>query len=272
MVKHAAPQDWMCETEILLKTHAHELRTGSKAEQQAWLAARRDAAVLTHQRRTVASFMYLRATCRGVPMMPVLQGYYPHEYLNCAQLFRDVGVDLDNEEMIGVGTICRRPKANEIRDTLAAVADGLGGEAADHLHAFGVKSDAAFNAALESGALHSTDSMAWSSRARRMENELRAALATVLGILPPHKPDGCEQCKAWRKLVLTLDPAHHPAAVAQLAQQWQDFARWKQEHSPRSAANSRVFAEEWRRRQQSRLVDAGLHRMKRLHAQLGWTP
>jgi len=60
--------------------------------------------------------------------------------------------------------------------------------------------------------------------------------------------------------------------VARLSQQWRDFAAWKVQHSPRSAANSWVFAEDWRQRQQSRLVDAGLHRMKRLHAQLGWSP
>lgn len=268
-VRHIAPQDWMCETEILLKTHAHELRSHAKADQQAWLAARRDEAVLSHQRRTVASFIFLRATCRGYPIMPVLQGYHPHEYLRCAQLYRDLGVDLDSEEMIGVGTICRRPKAIEIRNTLAAVADGLGGEAGDHLHAFGVKSDAAFNAALDSGALHSTDSMAWSSRARRLENDLRMALAAALGMLPPTEAAALRE---WRRTVFRLDPAAHPTAVALLAPAMQEFVRWKAEHSPRSAANSRVFAEQWRRQQQTRLVEAGLQRMKRLHAQLGWSP
>ncbi len=260
-IEHAAPQDWMCETDILLKTHAHELRTGSKAEADAWLLARRSAAVEEHQRRTVVSFVFLRATCPKVPFMPVLQGYYPREYLACAQLYRDLGVRLEEYPLVGVGTICRRPKAVEIRDTLGAVSDGLGLDV--DLHAFGVKSDAAFNAALESGALSSTDSMAWSSRARRMENELRMALATALGLVAPADPVAL---RAWRKMVLQLDPFAHPEAVARLAPEWQTFVAWKAQHSRRSAANSKVFAEDWRRRQQGRLVDAGITRMHRLNA------
>lgn len=94
--------------------------------------------------------------------MPVLQGWYPSEYVECA---RWLGLDAW-PALIGVGSVCRRAVRGPAG--VLAVVEALDGILPPHvqLHLFGVKSDAL--AALASHPrIASCDSMAWDFAARR---------------------------------------------------------------------------------------------------------
>lgn len=131
----AAIQDWMCEPFMLAKT-------GLSVEQ--------------HQERTVWSLITLRSLAPDVPWAPVLQGWAPADYLRHRDLYEAHGVPLEREKIVGVGSVCRRGHTEEIQ-TLASELVGL------QLHGFGVKTRAVETAARY---FTSTDSMAWSFRAR----------------------------------------------------------------------------------------------------------
>lgn len=131
----AAPQDSMCDPFVLANTG----RT-----------------VAAHQHATVENYLDLRG--RG-PFIPVLQGWTVDDYLRCVDLYASAGVNLAAEPLVGVGSIAAR------QDTLAAAtvvrelaALGL------RLHGFGVK---ASGLAVYADSLVSSDSVAWSLRARR---------------------------------------------------------------------------------------------------------
>lgn len=132
----AAPQDWMCEPFMLAKTGL---------------------SIQEHQRRSVLSYLKLRD--RGLPVIPVLQGWQINDYLRCVSMFSAEGVDLEAEPVVGVGSVCRRQGTWAIEEVMATLA-GLG----LRLHGFGVKLRA-----FERYAEHlvSADSMAWSYQARR---------------------------------------------------------------------------------------------------------
>lgn len=131
----ASPQDWMCEPEMVQKTGL---------------------TVREHQRRTVDSVLELRDL--GAPVIPVVQGYALHEYLECVELYRDAGIDLRTEPIVGLGSVCRRQGMSEAHIIVRELhALGL------LLHGFGVK----ITGLLAFGhLLASADSMAWSFRAR----------------------------------------------------------------------------------------------------------
>ena len=131
-----APQDWMCEP---------------------WMIQKTGLSVAEHQERTVTSFMSLRDRL-GPLVIPVLQGYAPREYDRCVEMYRDAGVDLSAEPIVGLGSVCRRSRTDE--------AIRLVHYLADHdlnLHGFGLKGDT-FRALRY--VLVSADSMAWSFRGR----------------------------------------------------------------------------------------------------------
>lgn len=138
MLDWAAPMDWMCEPAMLAST-------GLSVED--------------HQRRTVANFLQLRERGPELPYVPVLQGQTRADYERCATLYESEGVDLTSEPRVGVGSICRRQATAEVEEIVWALAD-----AGFSLHGFGVKMRGLLNTA---AALASTDSMAWSYRARR---------------------------------------------------------------------------------------------------------
>jgi hypothetical protein len=129
----AAPQDWMCEPAMLARTGL---------------------TVREHQERTVANYLELRG--RG-PFIPVLQGWTIADYERCVALYADAGVNLYEEPLVGLGTVCRRENAAEIGSLVRALQPL-------RLHGFGVK-----KRGLEryGHLLTSADSMAWSFRARR---------------------------------------------------------------------------------------------------------
>ena len=145
----AAPQDWMCEPDII---HGNPAR--------GWPGT--GLSVAEHQRRTVASFLSLRAQL-GPLVIPVVQGYGPREYDRCVELYRDAGVDLSAEPVVGLGSVCRRSGTGEAVRLIRYLQDH-----SLRLHGFGLK-DTAFRACRD--LLTSADSMAWSATARHEGRE-----------------------------------------------------------------------------------------------------
>ena len=131
----AAPQDWACEPFTREKTGL---------------------SVREHQERTVQNYLDLKD--RG-PFIPVLQGWELDDFHFCVDLYAEAGVDLTEEPLVAVGSVCRRHATAEIGWIMRSLhARGL------RLHGFGVK-----QGGLEryGDVMASADSMAWSYRARR---------------------------------------------------------------------------------------------------------
>jgi hypothetical protein len=175
----AAPQDWMCEP---------------------WITAKTGLTVTEHQRRTVANFLDLKAAAPDLPFVPVLQGWTLDDYLTCATMYEDAGVDLTAEHTVGVGSVCRRQSTGAIEDVMAALVHrGI------QLHGFGVKTDGLGRYAW---ALRSADSMAWSQDARRLASRRRRAGLADASLYPTCQghPSGCSNCMThamrWREQVL----------------------------------------------------------------------
>lgn len=134
----AAPQDWMCEPDMVARTGL---------------------TVAEHQRRTVANYLELRSIAPDLPWVPVLQGWTFGDYLHHVEDYERAGVDLRSLPLVGIGTVCRRQNTGMVGGLIAALAlDGI------RLHGFGFKVQG-----LEASAQHlaSADSLAWSYQARR---------------------------------------------------------------------------------------------------------
>jgi hypothetical protein len=131
----AAPMDWMCEPHMLA-------RTGKTVRE--------------HQYLTVANYLELKDF--GLPIIPVLQGWDPQDYVRHVELYADAGVDLTEQRVVGVGTVCRRQDTGVILTVMVELR-----RCDIHLHGFGVKT-----AGLRhyGKLLRSADSMAWSYQAR----------------------------------------------------------------------------------------------------------
>jgi hypothetical protein len=129
----AAPQDWMCEPHIVAATGL---------------------SVREHQERTVENLVQLRALAPDLPFIPAVQGWNLADYLRCVEMYRERGIDLRDEPLVGLGSVCRRQATNEIGEIAQRLA-GLG----LRLHGFGVKTSG-----LRSYGQHlaSADSLAWS--------------------------------------------------------------------------------------------------------------
>lgn len=130
----AAPQDWMCEPAILAQTGL---------------------TVADHQRRTVTN--YLELMTLGAPVIPVLQGWEPDDYLRHVDQYAAAGVDLEALPTVGLGSVCRRQASGEAF-TIVQSLQPL------RLHGFGMKAAAI---AQYGAMLASCDSMAWSYAGRR---------------------------------------------------------------------------------------------------------
>lgn len=130
-----APMDWMCEPWILAKTGLTEDE---------------------HQRRTVGSYLDLRAHIPEV--VPVIQGADLAGYMRCVDLYDRAGIDLTRHRTVGIGSVCRRQHTGEIAAIVRALHDlGI------RLHGFGVKT---LGLSAYAHQLGSADSLAWSYRAR----------------------------------------------------------------------------------------------------------
>ncbi|MGI5201693.1 DUF7221 family queuine tRNA-ribosyltransferase-like protein [Spirillospora sp. CA-108201] len=136
----AAPQDWMCEAEQLAKTGL---------------------TVREHQARTVANFVELKRLWADVsdedcPFMPTLQGWTQADYLNCWDMYGDAGVDLTWQAVVGLGSVCKRERTEEVGEILLALHD-LDPELP--IHAFGFKTVGVRKYA---DLIETSDSGAWS--------------------------------------------------------------------------------------------------------------
>ena len=164
----AAPQDWMCEESAL----AASGRT-----------------VAEHQRLTTENFLELRDRL-GLLVIPVLQGWVLDDYRRHADAYAKAGVDLANEDRIGLGSVCRRNADSEIAEIVAEFFPL-------RLHGFGMKGSG-YVANVDR--LASADSMAWSYAAR------------FNAPLPGCTHRACNHCERWalkwRKNL--LDAAAHP--------------------------------------------------------------
>lgn len=137
----AAPQDWMCEP---------------------WIVQRTGLSVLEHQRRTIDNFLLLKQS--NNLFIPVVQGWELRDYIAHIGMYAAVGIDLAREELVGIGSVCRRQNTDEARDIFKAMSEmGL------TTHGFGVKTSG-FQVYGEF--LKSADSMAWSYTARKQNIKL----------------------------------------------------------------------------------------------------
>lgn len=169
MLDWAAPQDWMCEPEMIA-------RSGLSVEE--------------HQRRSVANFIELEQLWAKAaaedpdlnpesPFMPVLQGWQPEDYLRCMDLYAEAGVDLAQYPLVGVGSVCRRQDSDDIRRVFEVIKQR---DPDMPLHGFGVKSE---GLRLYGDLLASADSMAWSYNARKNDP------------LPGCSHVSCSNCIKW---------------------------------------------------------------------------
>lgn len=136
----AVAQDWMCEPFVLAKTGL---------------------TVAEHQRLTIDRYRQLvRCDTAGVPIMPVLQGYAPADYVDH---IRQYGRLLTRGMWVGVGSVCKRngrpAAARAVFEAIHAARPDL------RLHGFGIKITALHDARIRD-LLYSADSMAWSYAAR----------------------------------------------------------------------------------------------------------
>src|SRR4030042_5170697 len=135
----AVTQDYMCEPDMLE-------RTGLTVKE--------------HQRLTIARYNEL-LKLTDVPIMPVLQGYEPEEYVEHVLMYGD---RLKTNMRVGVGSVCKR---NGKPEKIIAVLEAIKEVRSDlRLHGFGLKITALSNAYIVS-MLYSSDSMAWSMAARK---------------------------------------------------------------------------------------------------------
>lgn len=133
----AAPQDWLCEPLIIARTGL---------------------SVREHQRRTVANLFELRELAPELPVIPVLQGWGLSDYIECVRMYAAAGIDLRQEPLVGLGSVCRRQSTDEIGVIVRRLQEqGL------RLHGFGVKTEGLRRFGRY---LASADSMAWSLRGR----------------------------------------------------------------------------------------------------------
>lgn len=120
----AAPMDWMCEPIVIQGGQVGPLTfagTGLSVEE--------------HQRRTVANYLELRQLAPELPIIPVVQGWRGRDYVRCAEMYADAGVDLTAEPVVGVGSVCRRQHMDEAVDIMESLHDS----GVERLHGFGFK-------------------------------------------------------------------------------------------------------------------------------------
>lgn len=168
----AAPQDWMCEPEIIQGNKAKKIPgTGLSVKE--------------HIRRTVENFFELKNLAPELPFIPVLQGWSEGDYLDCMEAYEKKGLILKDQPLIGVGSVCRRQNTMSASVWISSWVQCYGLK----IHGFGFKVQGLdFLAPF----LQSADSMAWSFQARRMkqngdqeadQNSLEFALEWRRGLL-----------------------------------------------------------------------------------------
>jgi hypothetical protein len=139
-----------------------------------FVTAKTGKSVEEHQRLTVENFLELKSLAPDLPFAPVLQGWHPSTYTECAEMYQRAGVDLAAEPVVGVGSVCRRQSGN----SLAYIASTLFNLELTNLHGFGLK-----KLGLKSvfgDVFRSADSLAWSFSERKNRTGLQNDFATAL--------------------------------------------------------------------------------------------
>jgi hypothetical protein len=146
-IEAAVAQDYMCEPFMLAKTGL------SVADHQRLTVERYDALVAELDR-------LFEGEC-PFPVMPVLQGYAPADYVRHVEMYGD---RLNLGMWVGVGSVCKRngdPAAIiEVLSAIHHLRPDL------QLHGFGVKQTALMHPGVRA-LLATADSMAWSFAARK---------------------------------------------------------------------------------------------------------
>jgi hypothetical protein len=142
----AVAQDYMCEPFMLAKTGL---------------------TIADHQRLTIKRYDELKAELDHLfdgspfPVMPVLQGYAPSDYVRHLCMYGD---RLTPGMWVGVGSVCKR---NGSPESIVAVLSAIHAVRPDlRLHGFGVKTTSLEHPGVRS-LLATADSMAWSFAARK---------------------------------------------------------------------------------------------------------
>jgi len=138
----AVSQDYMCEPFALEKTGL---------------------TIVEHQGLTIKRYDEL-IKYTSIPIMPVLQGYEPIDYLRHIEQYGD---RLKAGMRVGIGSVCKRNKTvREIVDVIEPIKKKVPDI---RLHGFGLKITALKNMYVHS-LLYSSDSSAWSYHARKQFN------------------------------------------------------------------------------------------------------
>lgn len=148
MPKFVSQQDWMCEPAVIHGGTWNGVTFAGTG-----------LSVKIHQELTIENFLYLREQFPYVPWMPALQGWTLDDYLSHDDQWKAAGVNLAAEQLVGLGSVCRRQSTAEI-----GAITGTFASRGYRLHGFGVKAQG-----LEQYGhnLTSADSMAWSYGARK---------------------------------------------------------------------------------------------------------
>lgn len=184
-IEAAVAQDYMCEPFMLARTGL---------------------TVADHQRMTISRYDALVGALNRLfggrcpfPVLPVLQGYKPTEYLAHLAAY---GRRLARGMWVGVGSVCKRNSAPE---KIAEVLRAITSIRPDlRLHGFGVKLTALLNATVRT-LLATADSMAWSFAARKQGRSANAwteaaefvrRITGAVTALPPAQADLFERISA----------------------------------------------------------------------------
>lgn len=140
----AGQQDYVCLPEALARI---EQVAGVRPEVEELLEA------------TVANLVLLRELAPDLRIAPTIQGATFEDYLLCADLFEQAGVDLAAEPVVGIGSLVgRAPREIE------RIATGLRARGITRLHGFGVKGLGVKAAGHQ---FASADSSSWSWEGRK---------------------------------------------------------------------------------------------------------
>ena len=198
----AAPQDWMCEPEII---HGGPLPGGK-------IAPGTHLDTGEHLRRTVANFLELCAlwpeySDEECPFMPVIQGWEPDDYLACVDMYYAAGIRLEQYPVVGLGSICRRADTQPIIDLVDMLTPRFA------IHGFGVKTKALGKIGYR---FTSADSQAWSYSGRKNPT-------------PGHEHNTCANCfeyaRTWRdRLLARVDEGLEAVGDAELTRYADELA------------------------------------------------
>lgn len=175
----AAQQDWMCEDPI---------RLGGVWNGQQFAGT--GLTVAQHQDLSDRNYHELRDLDSSLPIIYVVQGQRPDDYLRHRDLAASRGVDLTTHSLVGVGSVCRRQHTGEA----GVILSRLHREGITRLHGFGFKIDGLL---AHGHLLTSADSMAWSIDGRRWKGR-GTACGTVHTSHRGRPPAAsCANCRAY---------------------------------------------------------------------------